>query len=258
MKSTHGYAWYGRACTAPCTYNVVCMCGKIHAQESDKNNNNRSNKRIRLGRYEWGRNVCQEACRETVGRATCMCVCMCTTHIGKRNSRVIVAAGAARRGVGVSQPTSSRDFARPSLRIKLGDSGGDNGSKGDSNDDRKGTGSDADSSDVAWGVSELTSSLASGITILIFIFQHHTAWLPVSLGINEPKSAEHPPVWGRSEYAFFFLDMFDELSDFGFCGSSVFSFCAQSNCLAWLVEHSGEGQINKDDLNRYCTECEQL
>jgi len=36
MKSTHRYAWYGRACTAPCTYNVVCMCGKIHAQESEK------------------------------------------------------------------------------------------------------------------------------------------------------------------------------------------------------------------------------
>jgi len=147
--------------------------------------------------------VCQEACRETVGRATCMCVCMCTTHKGKRNSRVIVAAGAARRGVGVSQPVSSRDFARPSLRIKLGDSGGDNGSKADSNYSRKGTGSDADSSDVAWGVSELTSSLASAITILPFIFQHHTAWLPVSLSINEPKSGKHPRVWGRSEYAFF-------------------------------------------------------
>ena len=45
----------------------------------------------------------------------------------------------------------------------------------------------------------------------------------------------------------FFLDMFDELSDFGSCGSSVFSFGAQQNCLASLVEHSGEGQINKDD-----------
>jgi len=32
MKSTHGYVWYGHACTAPCTCNVVCMRGKIHAQ----------------------------------------------------------------------------------------------------------------------------------------------------------------------------------------------------------------------------------
>ena len=110
-KSTHGYAWYGHACTAPCTCNVVCMCGKIHAQESEKNNGNKSNKIIRLGRYGWGRNVCQEACCKAVGRATCMCVCMCTTHTGKRNSRVIVAEWAARRGGGgVSQPTSSRDF----------------------------------------------------------------------------------------------------------------------------------------------------
>ena len=42
IKSTHGYVWYGRACTAPCTCNVVCMCGKIHAQESEKSNNNQS------------------------------------------------------------------------------------------------------------------------------------------------------------------------------------------------------------------------
>jgi len=74
IESTHGYAWYGHACTAPCTYNVVCMCGKIHAQQSDKNNNNRSNKTTRLGRYEWGRNVCQEAIREAVDKATCKCV----------------------------------------------------------------------------------------------------------------------------------------------------------------------------------------
>ena len=115
IKSTHRYAWYGRACTAPCTCNVVFMCGKIHAQESEKNNNNTSNKIIRLGRYGWGRNVCQEACRKAVGRATCMCVCMCTTHTGKQNSRVIVAAGAARRGGGVSQPTSSRFMDTSSL-----------------------------------------------------------------------------------------------------------------------------------------------
>ena len=92
--------------------------------EREKNNNT-SNKIIRLGRYGWGRNVCQKACRKAVGRATCMCVCMCTTHTGKQNSRVIVAAGAARRGGGVSQHTSSREFARSSLRIKLGDSRGD-------------------------------------------------------------------------------------------------------------------------------------
>jgi len=46
IKSTHGYAWYGRVCTAPCTCNVVCTCGKIHAQESEKNNNNKSKKII--------------------------------------------------------------------------------------------------------------------------------------------------------------------------------------------------------------------
>jgi len=51
---------------------------------------------------------------------------------------------------------------------------------------------------VFWGI------LTSAITILPFVFQHHTAWLPVSLGINEPKSEKHPPVWGRSENAFFF------------------------------------------------------
>jgi len=69
----------------------------------------------------------------------------------------------------------------------LGDSGGDNVSKGDSNDSRKGTGSDADGSDVAWNVSELTLFLTSVITILQFIFQHHTTWLLVSFGINEQK-----------------------------------------------------------------------
>jgi len=125
------------------------MCGKIHAQESEENNNNKSNKIIRLGRNGWGKIVCQEACRKAVGRATCMCVCMCTTHTGKWNSRVFVAAGAATRGGGVLQHTSSREFARSSLRIKLGDSGEDKFSKGDSNDSRKGTGSDADGSDVA-------------------------------------------------------------------------------------------------------------
>jgi len=134
---------------------------------------------------------------------------MCTTHTGKWNSRVFVAAGAARRGAGVSQHTSSREFARSSLRIKLGDSGRDNVSKGDSNDSRRGTGSDADGSNVAWSVSELISFLTLAITILPSIFQHHTAWLLVSWGINEPKSERHPPVWGRSEYAFFFWDMFD-------------------------------------------------
>ena len=115
-------------------------------------NNNKSYKLIRLGRYGWGRNMCQEACHKAVGRATCMCVCMCTTHTGKRNSRVFVAAGSARRGGGVSQPTSSREFAWSSLRIKLGDSGGDNVSKGDSNDSRNRTVSDADNNDVAWRV----------------------------------------------------------------------------------------------------------
>jgi len=47
----------------------------------------------------------------------------------------------------------------------------------------------------------LISFLTSAITILPFVFQHHTAWLPVSLGINETKSEKHP---GRSECAFFF------------------------------------------------------
>jgi len=80
ITNTHGYAWYERACTAPCTCNVVCMCGKIHAQECEKNNNNKSNKIIRLGRYGWGRNVCQEACRKAVGRATCIFVYVCAQH----------------------------------------------------------------------------------------------------------------------------------------------------------------------------------
>jgi len=129
------------------------MCGKIHAQESEKNVNNKSNKITRLGRNGWGKNVCQEAYRKAVGRVTCMCVCICTTHTRKRNSRVFVAAGAASRGGGVSQLTSSREFARSSLRIKLGDSGGENLSKGDINDSRKGTGIDADGSDIVWSVS---------------------------------------------------------------------------------------------------------
>ena len=75
----------------------------------------------------------------------------------------------------VSQPTSNRDFVRPSLRIKLGDSGGDKNSRGNCNDRRKGTGSDAHGSDVAWSVSNLISILTSGTTILPIIFQHHTA-----------------------------------------------------------------------------------
>ena len=43
-KRTHAYAWYGHACTAQCSCKVVCMCGKKHAQESGKinNNNNKS------------------------------------------------------------------------------------------------------------------------------------------------------------------------------------------------------------------------
>jgi len=141
---------------------------------------------------------------------------MCTTHTGKQNSRVLVAEGAARKVGVVSQPTSSREFARSSLRIKLGDSGGDNVSKGDSNDSRKGTGSDTDGSDVAWSVSELMSFLTSAITILPFIFQHHTAWLPVSLGINEQKSGKIP-LFGGGQSMRFFLDVFDKLSDFGSC-----------------------------------------
>jgi len=49
-KRAHAYAWYGHACTAQCTCKVVCMCGKKHAQESRKinNNNNKSSKIIRL------------------------------------------------------------------------------------------------------------------------------------------------------------------------------------------------------------------
>jgi len=72
----------------------------------------------------------------------------------------------------------------------LGDSGGDSASKGDSNDSRKGTGIDADGSDVAWSVSDLISFWTPAITILPFIFQHHTAWLSVSLGINEQKNGK--------------------------------------------------------------------
>jgi len=134
-------------------------------------------------------------------------------------------------GGGVLQPTSSREFARLSLRIKLGDSGGDSFSKCDSNDSRKGTGSDADGSDVTWNVSELISFLASAITILPIMFQHHTAWLPVSSGINE-LNLKNFPLFGGGQSMRFFLDMFDELSNFGSCGSSIFSFGAQLNCLA--------------------------
>jgi len=32
---TYICAWYGHACTAPCTCNVVCVCGKKHAQEGE-------------------------------------------------------------------------------------------------------------------------------------------------------------------------------------------------------------------------------
>ena len=46
----------------------------------------------------------------------------------------------------------------------------------------------ADSSDETWSVSELISFLTLAITIFQFVFQHHTAWLLVSLGINVPKS----------------------------------------------------------------------
>jgi len=102
--------------------------------------------------------MCQGACRKTVVWATCMCLCVCTTYTGKRSSCKTVPAGAATPLFGlavVSQPMSNCEFARPSLRINLGDSGGDNGSKGDSNDSRKGTDSDADGSDVAWSVSDL-------------------------------------------------------------------------------------------------------
>ena len=60
-------------------------------------------------------------------------------HNTQANSRVIVTAGAARSMGGVSQPTSSREFSRSSLRIKLGDSGGGNVSKSDSNGSRNGT-----------------------------------------------------------------------------------------------------------------------
>jgi len=115
----------------------------------------------------------------------------------------VLQQGQQEGGGGVSQPTSSRAFARPSLRINLGDSGGDNDSKGDSNDSRKGTGMNADCSYVAWSVSDLKSFLTSVITILPFIFQHHTVWLPVLLGISWQKTEKYPPAWGRSEYAFF-------------------------------------------------------
>ena len=83
-------------CRLKCTCNGVCTCGKEHAQESgNNNNNNKSHKKIRLGKYEWERNMCKGTCRAAVGRATCLCVCMCTTHTGKRNSREIAAAGEA-------------------------------------------------------------------------------------------------------------------------------------------------------------------
>jgi len=99
---------------------------------------------------------------------------------------------------------ATSDFARSFLRIKFGDSGGDNVSKGNNNDSKKRTGSDANGSDVAWSVSELISFFISTITILPFVFQHHTAWLQVSLGINEQKSEKYPLVRGRPEFSFFF------------------------------------------------------
>jgi len=151
--------------------------------------------------------MCQGACRKTVGRATCMCLCVCTTFTGKQSSCKTVPAGAATPPFGlaaVSQPMSNCEFANLPLRINLGDSGGDNDSKGKSNDSRKGTFSYAYSSDVTWSVSDLILFLTSAITILLFILHHHIAWLPVSSGINEQKSGKYFPVFGRSEYAFFF------------------------------------------------------
>ena len=175
--------------------------------------------------------VCEDTCtgvQELVAQR--VCVYVYTQHTqANRTDAYLLQLGQQEGGGGVSQHTSSREFARSSLKIKLGDSGEDNVSKGDSNDSRKGTGSDADGSDIAWSVSELISFLTSAITILPFFFQHHTAWLPVELGINERKSGKYPPVCGRSE---FFWDMFGELSDFGSCGGSIFSFGAQPNCLA--------------------------
>jgi len=111
IQSTHGYAWYGRACTAPCTCNVVCMCGKIRAQESEKNSNHMSNKIIRLGKYGSGRNVCQEACRKAVGRATCMCVSNWETVVVTMSVRaiaIIVARGQAATQTTVTLPGASQ------------------------------------------------------------------------------------------------------------------------------------------------------
>ena len=55
-KRTHAYACYGQACIAQCTCNVVCMCGKKHAQESGNKNNNdiKSSKIIRFQKCGWG------------------------------------------------------------------------------------------------------------------------------------------------------------------------------------------------------------
>jgi len=62
--------------------------------------------------------MCQGACCKAVGRAICRPVCMCTTHTGKRNSCVIVAAGAATRGGGgLAVYLVNCEFVRPSLGI---------------------------------------------------------------------------------------------------------------------------------------------
>jgi len=61
------------------------------------------------------------------------------------------------------------------------------------------------------------------------------------------KNLKNIPVFGGGQSKRFFLDMFDELSDFGSCVSSIFSFGAQPNYLARLVDNSGEGQIDKND-----------
>ena len=146
-----------------------------------------------------------------------VCVYVCAQHTQANGTAAyLLQQGQQEGGGGVLQPTSSREFARLSLRIKLGDSGGDSFSKCDSNDSRKGTGSDADGSDVTWNVSELISFLASAITILPFMFQHHTAWLPVSSGINE-LNLKNFPLFGGGQSMRFFLDVFDKLSDFGSC-----------------------------------------
>jgi len=94
-------------------------------------------------------------------------------HRQTEQPRICCSRGSKKRGGGVSQYTSSREFARSSLRIKLGDSG----------DSRKRTGSDEDGSDVAWSVSELISFWTSVITILPFIgFQFY--WASMSQNLN--------------------------------------------------------------------------